>query len=212
MTTKIILSTALMLCAASASAQGTAEDYQRAFQLSGKYSNAMTNGDVSAQAIRGTHRFWYTVTENDGIAYKLVDAEKKTCSELLNPETLAKVIKEQTGENLNGKYLRLNNMWVDENNNAHFQLRKRHWTYNISNNELTKGDTIYVAGINGTDKPMKLASRIKLKKGHKYQITKICDGDAADKLRIYSAEFNGQVEADCLPKGGFVAVIVPCKK
>ncbi len=75
-----------------------------------------------------------------------------------------------------------------------------------------KGDTIYVAGINGTDKPMKLASRIKLKKGHKYQITKICDGDAADKLRIYSAEFNGQVEADCLPKGGFVAVIVPCKK
>ena len=75
-----------------------------------------------------------------------------------------------------------------------------------------KGDTIYVAGINGTDKPMKLASRIKLKKGHKYQITKICDGDAADKLRISSAEFNGQVEADCLPKGGFVAVIVPCKK
>lgn len=143
MTTKIILSTALMLCAASASAQGTAEDYQRAFQLSGKYSNAMTNGDVSAQAIRGTHRFWYTVTENDGIAYKLVDAEKKTCSELLNPETLAKVIKEQTGENLNGKYLRLNNMWVDENNNAHFQLRKRHWTYNISSNQLTKGDTIY---------------------------------------------------------------------
>ena len=75
-----------------------------------------------------------------------------------------------------------------------------------------KGDTIYVAGINGTDKPMKLASRMKLKKGHKYQITKICDGDAADKLRISSAEFNGQVEADCLPKGGFVAVIVPCKK
>ena len=75
-----------------------------------------------------------------------------------------------------------------------------------------KGDTIYVAGINGTDKPMKLASRIKLKKGHKYQITKICDSDAADKLRISSAEFNGQVEADCLPKGGFVAVIVPCKK
>ena len=75
-----------------------------------------------------------------------------------------------------------------------------------------KGDTIYVAGINGTDKPMKLASRIKQKKGHKYQITTICDGDAADKLRISSAEFNGQVEADCLPKGGFVAVIVPCKK
>lgn len=143
MTTKILLSTVLMLCAASASAQGTAEDYQRAFQLSRKYSNAMTNGDVSAQAIRGTHRFWYTVTENSGIAYKLVDAEKKNCSELLNPETLAKVIKEQTGENLNGKYLRLNNMWVDENNNAHFQLRKRHWTYNISSNELTKGDTIY---------------------------------------------------------------------
>ena len=75
-----------------------------------------------------------------------------------------------------------------------------------------KGDTIYVAGINGTDKPMRFTGDVKLKKGRKYNAKIICDGAAPDKLETASTTFSGHIDVDCLPKGGFVAVIAPLKK
>ena len=68
----------LALCATlalAATAQGTKDDYQRAFGLRQKYSGKMAGGDVGAHAIRGTHKFWYSVSDGGQVVYKEVNAD-----------------------------------------------------------------------------------------------------------------------------------------
>ena len=56
-------------------AQGTVDDYQRAFGLRGRYSWKMKNGDVQVHRKGDEHRFWYSVYNGDSTIYKEVDAE-----------------------------------------------------------------------------------------------------------------------------------------
>ena len=66
------------LFAGALSAQGTAEDYARAFSLPEKYKNAVPNAAVNPRWIDDTHRFWYMRDTPEGEQYVIVDAEKKT--------------------------------------------------------------------------------------------------------------------------------------
>ena len=76
-----------VLAVGQAIAQGTADDYRRAFAVCGKYSGKMKNGDVSPHAIRDTHKFWYSVYDGQKQVFKEVDAEKNTVTLLTeNPE------------------------------------------------------------------------------------------------------------------------------
>ena len=80
----VLLSLMLTL---SVGAQGTKEDYQRAFGIGSRYSWKMKNGDVNVHLKRGTHQFWYSVYDGKGQVYKLVDADKNTVEVLTeNPE------------------------------------------------------------------------------------------------------------------------------
>lgn len=80
----VLLSLMLTL---SVGAQGTKEDYQRAFGIGSRYSWKMKNGDVNVHLKRGTHQFWYSVYDGKGQVYKLVDADKNTVEVLPeNPE------------------------------------------------------------------------------------------------------------------------------
>ena len=75
---KTFLRSAFMLVALASvsqlSAQGTVEDYERAFSVRNRYSWKMKNGDVKAHAIRGTQRLWYSVYDGEKVVYKEVDA------------------------------------------------------------------------------------------------------------------------------------------
>jgi len=83
----LTLSFVLMLCSQQLWAQGTVEDYRRAFSISNRYAWKMKNGDVRAHARRGEHRFWYSVYDGEKTVYKEVDAETGEVSLLPeNPE------------------------------------------------------------------------------------------------------------------------------
>ncbi|MCI1682344.1 MAG: S9 family peptidase [Bacteroides sp.] len=71
-------------------AQGTLEDYQRAYSLHDKFSNKVFYGNVRPQWIVGTDKFWYVRDTPQGKEYVLVDATKKKRSPLFNQEKLAK--------------------------------------------------------------------------------------------------------------------------
>ena len=68
-------------------AQGTKDDYQRAFGIGGKYSGKVKNSDVKVHVRHGEHKFWYSVFDGKTQVFKEVDADKNTVKMLTeNPE------------------------------------------------------------------------------------------------------------------------------
>ena len=90
MTRKCFLATVVaVLTVATATAQGTVDDYKRAFATRGKYSSKMVGGDVSVHRKWGEpHKFWYSVYDGKETVYKEVDAEQNTVTILKeNPQS-----------------------------------------------------------------------------------------------------------------------------
>ena len=57
---KILLALAFILTGGTAWAQGSLEDYQRAYSMRQKYGmDKVLNLNVMPQCIEGTHSFWY---------------------------------------------------------------------------------------------------------------------------------------------------------
>lgn len=70
---KLILTSTLMLAALTqANAQGTLQDYKNAFAVRGKYSNKMTNGNVSAK-VSNDGNFTYSVYDGKNTVWYKVD-------------------------------------------------------------------------------------------------------------------------------------------
>lgn len=139
---RFILSTVVTLTTITAFSQGTAEDYKRAFAIRGKYSNKMIHGNVDAHAIAGTQKFWYSDRDTEGTVYTVVDAKNNTKEQLFDTGTLADALKSQTGKNINKHYLGLGRMYVDKDNKLYFNYNRHNWVYDITQNNLQKGDTI----------------------------------------------------------------------
>ena len=77
----------LTFCSQQSWAQGSVEDYRRAFSVANRYAWKMKNGDVRAHVRWGEHRFWYSVYDGEKTVYKEVDAETGEVSLLPeNPE------------------------------------------------------------------------------------------------------------------------------
>lgn len=69
---------AMFLSGGMAIAQGTADDYRRAYALKEKFSaDKVFYSNVNPQWIEGTHQFWYVRNTPDGRLYVSVDADKK---------------------------------------------------------------------------------------------------------------------------------------
>ena len=67
-------------------AQGTANDYARAYSLPGKYNKAVYYGDVNPRWMGDTHQFWYIRNTPEGEKYVIVDAANKTSTAM--PDTM----------------------------------------------------------------------------------------------------------------------------
>ena len=67
-------------------AQGTANDYARAYSLPGKYNIAVYYGDVNPRWMGDTHQFWYIRNTPEGEKYVIVDAANKTSTAM--PDTM----------------------------------------------------------------------------------------------------------------------------
>ena len=84
---------AMFLSGGMAVAQGTVDDYRRAYALKEKFSaDKVFYSNVNPQWIEGTHQFWYVRNTPDGRLYVSVDADKKARKELFDSHRLAQVI------------------------------------------------------------------------------------------------------------------------
>jgi dipeptidyl aminopeptidase/acylaminoacyl peptidase len=71
----LFASVLMLLTSLPALAQGSVDDYKRAYGIRNKYSGKMTHGDVQAHRLGDEHSFWYSVWNGDSTQYKQVNAE-----------------------------------------------------------------------------------------------------------------------------------------
>ena len=105
---RITLAAVVLAVAGSALAQGTVEDYKRAYSLRGKFSSdKVYYSGVSPRWIGNTHTFWYVRHTPEGDRYVKVDADKQTRTDLFNHDKLTTALTKSVGRDVNGKKLNL---------------------------------------------------------------------------------------------------------
>ena len=124
--------------AVSLMAQGTLEDYQRAYDLPKKFnSGKVYYSNVDPKWIDGTNCFWYIRNSPNGKEYVLVDAKKKSRKPFFDQEKLAERLAEQTGTAVKADQLYLENCRLNSRmDTMSFVFAKKRWDYSIKKNVL----------------------------------------------------------------------------
>ncbi len=129
---KILLPIAAFTLSFPSWAQGTLEDYNRAYALPAKYNHGyVPNARIAPQWIAGTDKFWYVdENQNGSRLYTLVDASKQKSSPLFDAKKLASEIEAKCLSNPNPRDIRLENLNVSANlDTLWFNRDGRMWTY-----------------------------------------------------------------------------------
>jgi dipeptidyl aminopeptidase/acylaminoacyl peptidase len=128
----------------NALAQGTVEDYQRAYALRSDFSaRKMYYADVHPQWIGGTEAFWYVRHTPDGEQYVVVDAARRKRSDLFDHARLAEALSKASGQEVKKGALSLQGLQVNEaRDTLRFAFRNHSWTYAVKKNALTDGGVI----------------------------------------------------------------------
>lgn len=136
----LLIGIVLLGAGGTVQAQGTLDDYNRAYSLRSKYSsNKIFYAGVDPQWIEGTHSFWYVRNTPDARIYVKVDADKKQRKELFDHQKLAKALAAASGKEVKASALPLGRLRVDkENGNLRFEFDGQRWEYQVRKNKLTK--------------------------------------------------------------------------
>ena len=128
----------LLVGAGTLVAQGTVEDYKRAYSLRGKFaSDKVYYSGVSPRWIGDTHTFWYVRHTPEGDCYVKVDADKQIRSDLFNHNKLATVLGKSIGREVDSKKLNLQRVEVNNRmDTLRFQYDGKNFTYAIKKNRL----------------------------------------------------------------------------
>lgn len=128
-----LLTLVLLGCTVSpAVAQGTLEDYNRAYGLAKKYNyGQVPNARIFPQWIGKTGKFWYVEDKENGAKeYTLVDAATRKKSSLFDQKALADALRGQGQENANATDLKLERLRVSSNlDTLWFNRNGEMWTY-----------------------------------------------------------------------------------
>lgn len=129
---------AMFLSGGMAIAQGTADDYRRAYALKEKFSaDKVFYSNVNPQWIEGTHQFWYVRNTPDGHLYVSVDADKKARKELFDSHRLAKALGAASGKEVKPEALALGHLSVSKGlDTLHFVFNNQRWMYASRKNQL----------------------------------------------------------------------------
>jgi len=132
----------------SANAQGTKNDYDRAYGLSEKYRNKVFYSNVQSVWIEDTNKLWYSVNTPNGNEYYLIDADKKSKKPLFDKTKLSKALSEKTGKSIKPDSLTL------ERININKSLDTLAFTYNNSQYKFNqkKGTIIKIERQNRQDR------------------------------------------------------------
>lgn len=136
---KIIFALTLILGVGTVWAQGSLEDYKRAYSMRQKYGvDKVSNLNVMPQWIEGTHSFWYQQQTPQGKKYLLIDADKKGKKELFNHVKLATALANASDKEVKADNLTLERLNVSKDfDQLKFISGGHRWTYAVKKNVLT---------------------------------------------------------------------------
>lgn len=111
----VVLMAVLMACTSlPSSAQGTADDYNRAYSLREKYSQShVLYADVEPHWIEDTDSFWYIRNTERGREYALVDARGARRTDLFNHGRLAEQLSAMSGKKVEPYRIYINKVRTD---------------------------------------------------------------------------------------------------
>ncbi len=126
---RLYFSMALCALSATAMAQGTAEDYNRAYQLRDKYSaRRVYHNGVQPNWTKDGQRFWYSVQTPLGSEYLKVNVKDGQKCPLFDRERLQTSMGKATGKKLTS--LRLNRLSATEGlDTLRFEYEGKGWQY-----------------------------------------------------------------------------------
>lgn len=129
---------AMLLNGGMAIAQGTVDDYNRAYSLRDKFnSNKVFYSNVSPEWIEGTHQFWYVRNTPEGRVYVSVHADKKGRKELFDHSSLANALGKASGKEVKPEALTLERLWVNKTlDTLRFVFNSQKWMYTTRKNLL----------------------------------------------------------------------------
>lgn len=119
-------------------AQGTVEDYNRAYALREKYNvKHVLYAGVVPHWVDQTSAFWYVRQTEKGKEYVKVDAALKKRMALFDQQKMAAALTEKAGREINAYNLPLQNCRLNISlDTLRFQLDGKFWAYGIKNNRL----------------------------------------------------------------------------
>jgi dipeptidyl aminopeptidase/acylaminoacyl peptidase len=119
-------------------AQGTVEDYNRAYALREKYNaKHVLYAGVVPHWVDQTSAFWYVRQTEKGKEYVEVDAASKKRTALFDQQKMAAALTEKAGREINAYNLPLQNCRLNISlDTLRFQLDGKFWAYSIKNNRL----------------------------------------------------------------------------
>ena len=119
-------------------AQGTVEDYNRAYALREKYNaKHVLYAGVVPHWVDQTSAFWYVRQTEKGKEYVKVDAASKKRTALFDQQKMAAALTEKAGREINAYNLPLQNCRLNISlDTLCFQLDGKFWAYSIKNNRL----------------------------------------------------------------------------
>jgi len=134
----------------TASAQGTIDDYNRAYSMRNRYSNdKVLNASIEPHWLGSSHTFWYTRRTADATSYLLVNAEKGTSKPLFDATKLAKLLSKETKQEVKADKLDLQRLRVNDTaDTLHFSAAGKNWVYLAKKNVLKSEDLQMPGGRN----------------------------------------------------------------
>lgn len=119
-------------------AQGTVEDYNRAYALREKYNaKHVLYAGVVPHWVDQTSAFWYVRQTEKGKECVKVDAASKKRTALFDQQKMASALTEKAGREINAYNLPLQNCRLNISlDTLRFQLDGKFWAYSIKNNRL----------------------------------------------------------------------------
>ena len=119
-------------------AQGTVEDYNRAYALREKYNaKHVLYAGVVPHWVDQSSAFWYVRQTEKGKEYVKVDAASKKRTALFDQQKMAAALTEKAGRAINAYNLPLQNCQLNISlDTLRFQLDGKFWAYSIKNNRL----------------------------------------------------------------------------
>lgn len=130
-----------------ATAQGTLADYQRAEKfLGGNARGLFTSGDVTANWVGHTDRFWYSTTGPNGMQFILVDAAQNTSGPAFDQARLAEGLSRTSGQSYKANDLPFAAFdFVEDGKAIRFVVDASQWTCQLSNYQCRRSNAAEAA-------------------------------------------------------------------